>query len=33
VSVRYTSRTKVPIVGALVPDRKLTASAVMRVER
>ena len=33
VSVRYTSRTDVPIVGALLPDRELTASSVMRVER
>jgi hypothetical protein len=33
VSVRYKVRTDVPIVGALVPDRAITSTAVMRVER
>jgi Flp pilus assembly protein TadG len=33
VVVRATSRTDVPLVGPLVPDAELEASAVMRVER
>jgi hypothetical protein len=33
VSVRYKIRTDVPIVGALIPDREITSTAVMRVER
>jgi hypothetical protein len=32
VTVRYKVKTDVPIVGALFPDRTLTASASMRVE-
>ena len=33
VTVRYTSVTDLPIVGALFPDPALHATAVMRVER
>jgi hypothetical protein len=33
VTVHYTAHTRVPIVGALVPDRELSATSVMRVER
>lgn len=33
VRVEYRSRTRVPLVGPLVPDPTLTATAVMRVER
>lgn len=33
VEVRYRSRTRVPIVGRLLPDPLLRAHAVMRVER
>lgn len=32
VSVRYRSRTDLPLVGALVPDRTLEADVTMRVE-
>ena len=32
VEVRYTSRTDLPVVGALLPDVTLTSSAVMRLE-
>jgi hypothetical protein len=32
VTVRYRARTDVPLVGALVPDVGLSASAAMRVE-
>ena len=33
VTVRYTSVTDLPLVGALFPDPKLQSSAVMRVEK
>jgi uncharacterized protein (UPF0333 family) len=33
VRVTYTSKTDVPLVGALFPDPELHASAVMRVEK
>lgn len=33
VRVSYTSRTNLPLVGALFPDPALSARAVMRVER
>jgi hypothetical protein len=33
VTVRYTSVTDLPLVGALFPDPELHATAVMRVER
>jgi Flp pilus assembly protein TadG len=33
VTVRVTSRTDLPLVGALFPDPELSARAVMRVER
>lgn len=33
VRVRYRAPTRVPLVGALVPEPTLTATAVMRVER
>jgi Flp pilus assembly protein TadG len=33
VTVRYTSVTNLPLVGALFPDPELHASATMRVER
>ena len=33
VTVRYQSRTRLPLVGALFPDPELHASATMRVER
>jgi hypothetical protein len=33
VTVRYTSVTSLPLVGALFPDPELHASATMRVER
>ena len=33
VTVRYTVHTDVPLVGALFPDRSLSATAVMRLER
>lgn len=33
VTVRYRSRTSLPLVGDLVPDPELRARAVMRVER
>jgi Flp pilus assembly protein TadG len=32
-TVRHTNRTDLPLVGALLPDMDLEASAVMRVER
>lgn len=32
VTVRYTSRTDVPIVGAFIPDVELTGRATMKVE-
>jgi hypothetical protein len=33
VTVRYTVRTDVPIIGALLPDRQISSTSVMRVER
>jgi hypothetical protein len=33
VTVRYTSVTDLPLVGALFPDPELHASATMRVEK
>jgi hypothetical protein len=33
VRVSYTSRTNLPLVGALFPDPALSARAVMRAER
>jgi hypothetical protein len=33
VQVRYVSRTRVPLVGPLLPDLTLHSSAVMRIER
>ena len=33
VTVRYRSRTTMPVVGRLIPDPLLTARAVMRVEQ
>jgi Flp pilus assembly protein TadG len=33
VTVRYKVHTDVPVIGALVPDRELRATSVMRVER
>lgn len=33
VEVDYTSRTEVPVVGRLLPDRRLRQRAVMRAER
>lgn len=33
VRTRYTSKTKVPLVGALLPDIELEATSTMRVEK
>jgi hypothetical protein len=33
VRVRYTVRTDVPIIGALLPDREISSTSVMRLER
>ena len=33
VTVTYTVHTDVPIIGALVPDREIRSTSVMRVER
>jgi hypothetical protein len=33
VTVRYTVHTDVPIIGALLPDREISSTSVMRVER
>jgi hypothetical protein len=33
VKVRYTVHTDVPIIGALLPDREITSTSVMRAER